>query len=332
MRDLLVCYLLGELPEAERAELESRLTSDARLRDELERLRLCLLPDDALSGNHSQPPQSLIARTVRCVSDSQSGDGELKVIDQPASSSGLSLVDGIVAVGVVLAISMLILPALRESRDSSRRTVCQNNLKDLGIAAFAYASDNGGHFPNVGLHQPAGIFAVRLVEGGYLDRTQTMQLICPSSKEAEMLRSGEFGLHIPTLPQVERNCSKLPPYVRLTMGGSFAYRVGYFDGGTYVSIRNRSDSRSPLISDAPNRERIGSASPNHDGQNVLFEDGRVMYVVGYLVPTLDNHIFLNNDGQAAPGVNSMDPVLGRSEMIPGAAIPVDGPQWKITTE
>jgi hypothetical protein len=328
MRDHLVCYLLGELSESERADLEAKLAGDARLRDELERLRQCLQHEEASLGTGCEPPKNLLDRTVKCVSDSQSGSGELKVVEPPANNSYFSLVDGVVAVGVVLAISMLILPALRDSRDISRRTVCQNNMRQLGVALIAYAADHAGYFPRVGPDQPAGIYAVRLVHSGHLDRRQIAQLIvCPSSSQAELINRRNFALQIPTLSQVESDPSRLPPQVRLTMGGSSAYRVGYSKNGVYISIRNRSDSRSPLLSDAPSRDQIGAASPHHGGcgQNVLFEDGHVLYVVGYLVPAWGNHMFLNDHGQPAEGVDWKDAVMMRSEMSPAAwAFPVGG--------
>lgn len=329
MRDLLVCYLLGELPEAERAVLEAKLADDARLRDELERLRQCLHPEEAAARIEAEPPRNLINRTVQCVSDSQCGNGELAVEEPPVGRSCFSLVDALVAVGVVFAISMLLLPALRESRDISRRTGCQNNMRQIGVAMIAYADDNRGFFPQVDPQQPAGIYTVRLVESGHLDRSQMMQLvICPASTQAEAMANGRFVLRLPTLAEVTSRGPNLAPQVRLTMGGSYAYRVGYSDGAFYIPIRNRSDCRSPLLSDAPSRARIGSASPHHGGcgQNVLFEDGSVAYVVGYLVPAWENHMFLNNDGEAAAGTAWNDPVMLRSEMTPGVrAVPVDGP-------
>ncbi|MEX2169030.1 MAG: DUF1559 domain-containing protein [Pirellulales bacterium] len=327
MRDLLVCYLLGELSEAERAALEAKLAGDPRLRDELERLRQCLTPEQVAAPGDVQPPRNLIDRTVQCVSDSQSGGGVLGVTEPPAGRSYFSFVDAFVAVGVVFAISMLLLPALRESRDISRRTTCQNNMRQLGTGMIAYAIDHRDIFPPVNPDEPAGIYTVRLAESGHLDRAQILQLvICPSSPQVEMLERGSFVFRIPTLSQVTSSGTKLPPQVTQTMGGSLAYRVGYAKDQFYISIRNRSDCRSPLLSDAPSRENIGQSSPHHGGcgQNVLFEDGRVAYVVGYLVPAWDNHMFLNNYGQAAFGTAWDDPVLGRSEMVPGVrAVPVD---------
>ena len=59
-RELIVAYLLGELKASESAELESRLASDAALRDELESLRpivaeLEQLPSSAWQGTDPPP-------------------------------------------------------------------------------------------------------------------------------------------------------------------------------------------------------------------------------------------------------------------------------------
>ena len=50
-----------------------------------------------------------------------------------------------VAAGVFLIGASLIMPALRQSRDTSRRIACQNNLRTLGTALFDYAQLNAGN-------------------------------------------------------------------------------------------------------------------------------------------------------------------------------------------
>lgn len=319
MRDLLVCYLLGELSDSEKQTLEAKLDSDPQLSDELERLRQCIMPEDSPTDSYGAPPRNLLDRTVKCVSDSQAGDGELRVLDPPAGRCNLSLVDGIVAVGVVFAISMLLLPALRESRDISRRNACQNNLRQLGFAFIDYADDNQGVFPLAKSNENAGIFAFKLADREYLDRNHlTQYLVCPSSAEAEAISKGTLTIHMPSRQQIAAGVAQLPPHVRATMGGSMACRVGYLDGKIYISIYNKGSCRSPLLSDAPSRENLSISSPHHGGcgQNVLFEDGHVGYVMGHYIPDWDDHLFLNNDQKPAAGMNRLDIVLVRSEVLP----------------
>lgn len=325
MRDHLVCYLLGELSDSERVALEAKLAAEPRLRDELERLRQCMYPAEPHACGSEAPPRSLLDRTVKCVSDSQAGDEESQrsLAEPPPGNCSYSLVDAIVAVGVVFAISMLLLPALRESRDISRRNACQNNLRQLGFAFIHYADDNQGVFPLAKQDENAGIFAYKLANRNYLDLQHlTHYLICPSSAEAEAISNGTLVLRIPTSQQVATGLATLPPQVRAMMGGSLACRVGYLDGRTYISIYNKASCRSPLLSDAPSRENLAASSPHHGGcgQNVLFEDGHIAYVVGHYIPAWENHMFLNNEEQPAAGTDSNDLVMVRSEVFPAIRI------------
>lgn len=41
----------------------------------------------------------------------------------------------------------MLLPALKNARESAKRATCVNNLKQLGIVMHLYADDNGGFFP-----------------------------------------------------------------------------------------------------------------------------------------------------------------------------------------
>jgi hypothetical protein len=54
---------------------------------------------------------------------------------------------------------------------------------------------------------------------------------------------------------------------------------------------------------------------------VLFDDGRVSFVVGHYVPAWGDHFFLNNDNEPAAGRHERDAVMLPSEMTP---VPVSG--------
>lgn len=87
----------------------------------------------------------------------------------PRPPRGLTLIDLVVALAVVGVLLAMLLPALGTSRESSRRVQCQNNLKQLGLAALNHENSQrfyptggrgaawvGDPDRGFGRHQPGG--------------------------------------------------------------------------------------------------------------------------------------------------------------------------------
>ena len=158
MRDLLIRYLLGELDEPSSVSSKQRLQQSPELRRELEPIceaasrRRC-----ASEPNRRRTAAGLAQRRPRRSTTCRTNApaplrSTFSTIEPPTSPTSWSLADISVAAGVFLAVSMLLLPAIRGSRDSSRassaRTICD---KFLGSYLVAYADDHNGYLPQVRL-------------------------------------------------------------------------------------------------------------------------------------------------------------------------------------
>ena len=56
--------------------------------------------------------------------------------------AGFSLLELLVVIGIIAILALLLLPATGTIMEICRATVCRGNLRQLGVAAFAYHTDN----------------------------------------------------------------------------------------------------------------------------------------------------------------------------------------------
>lgn len=64
---------------------------------------------------------------------------------KPNNHCGFTLLKTIIVISIILLIVALLLPALSAATEASRNAACINDLRQLGLGYFAYASDFKGY-------------------------------------------------------------------------------------------------------------------------------------------------------------------------------------------
>ena len=317
MDELLVGYLLETLEPEQQAEVEQHLASEAAWRERFHQLSGILTPLGEDPG--VETPPGLTLATLAFVAEQQCKGRPPCPVPRDVPSVrpywGWSRADVLVAACIALVCTSLLAPMLAGLWKKNERVACANNLRKLWQALTTYADTHDGSFPRVEESGPlafAGVYVPRLSEMGLL---QGVSVHCPArgDKPASPLR-------ISDLEQLYRQAPDQYAQTIQTLGGHYAYYLGYDDGSGLHHLRNDAGDGVPLLADraAPFLTKATANSDNHDGQgqNILFIGGHVRWATHPQVGVAGDHIYLNQQLRREAGVCRTDAVLGPSSARP----------------
>jgi len=59
-----------------------------------------------------------------------------------------TMIELMVVISIIMILASMLLPALKNARDSAKRIACLGNIRQLGVATIAYATDYNGYYPS----------------------------------------------------------------------------------------------------------------------------------------------------------------------------------------
>src|ERR1700748_2499684 len=68
-----------------------------------------------------------------------------------ANMSAFTLVELLVVIGIIALLISILLPSLNRARESAQRVACESQLRQIGLAARTYASENRDALPPMNL-------------------------------------------------------------------------------------------------------------------------------------------------------------------------------------
>jgi len=280
----LLGHLLGALDDEEQERVDARLENDSEYCQELVDWRRRLTRLEPLRPEY-EPPADLANRTCRRVAAYAEQTGGSEALPKmssnplpPTRMCSVGWVDSIV-LGVLLTTAVgLIFPAIGGSRFQARLASCQDSLRQFGTAMMHYGRQQGhslGWLADSGRLTAEGAKAIELLEDGLLGAER--RPLCP---DAWLTAQGVVRTPFHREEHSETILISVNPQTQ----GVCCLRTdwpGMWRNGTTNGWQNASlPTTMPLLADAPSADLPGQSLAGHDGRgrNVLFEDGRVVFL------------------------------------------------------
>jgi prepilin-type N-terminal cleavage/methylation domain-containing protein len=187
--------------------------------------------------------------------------------------SGFTLIELLVVVAIIALLIAILLPSLGRAREKGKLTLCLNNLRQLGLAAFMYQTEYNGFFPSSGSN-------FQLTQDWiYWNPGEALAPRNPNKGALVPYMGGAFNKKVYLCPGDPRTRSTANAYpYSYTANVNIFVMIGYTGGGgvpsapvRYSSIRMPTTKIELVEEDATSIDD-SSWAPQHyaiDGKNIL---------------------------------------------------------------
>lgn len=216
-------------------------------------------------------------------------------------TKAFTLIELLVVVAIIALLISILLPSLSRARELSKRTVCMANERGIGQAFYVYAQDDPGVFPAIAQTTSTPVGAFQIFNSK--DRTTepaTTGIPSPTVDMWAIVRANNTTpkqFICPSTPDVQDPAQDTTVYYDFYGVNNLSYAYQYQHSPNRRIIGTSSEPTFPVLADgnpylkgsAPGAlaaDRTGpgrgnsSNHTNREGQNILFQDGHVVFEKG----------------------------------------------------
>ncbi|MFQ5411058.1 MAG: type II secretion system protein [Phycisphaerae bacterium] len=222
-----------------------------------------------------------------------------------------TLIELLVVIAIIALLISILLPSLSRARELAKRTVCAANLKGIGQAMYIYAQDDPGVFPSIAQVRQQNDGLMRVFGGtprfqddpNHPDRIaepSTTGVPSPTVDLWQVVRANittPDQFTCPSTTDTQDPATDATAYYDFLGWNHLSYCYQYQHDPNRRIIGTSSEPTLPFMADAnpylkggvttqvlqDRRSQFRGNSKNHtgrEGQNILFQDGHVLFEKG----------------------------------------------------